>query len=235
VTHPHTRGAWIGLVAVASLAAGLAVAGQAGGGLSATSTAPAAASPAPSAAAPEPRRTFTAKELPGPPVAPEVVIPTGTKADLLLWKEAYDSQNDLVIQRVQAKALLRKFFREKHDGRLQRLAADSQAPDLRKLHAVRQDLGSAWREVQTVMTAKWPVDPRLSCRQQFHELEGALQALQGSSGAEGLPQARLELRGCLGKLSSVLVPLRAANGKLVAAFAEAERALTSTTGTAGGG
>lgn len=186
------------------------------------------------AAKAEPRHTFTREELPGPPVPEEVAIPPGTRSDVFLWKQAIDWQNDLVIQRGQAEALLRKFYREKHDGRLVGLKAPD--ADKERILEVRKHLGFAWKDVSDLMSRQWPVDTRLGCRMQFQDLGGAMEAAPGSFGASSLAEARVELVGCLRKVQGVLEPLQKANQKLTAAFAEADAVLVAAPadpGTAG--
>jgi hypothetical protein len=165
------------------------------------------------------------EELPGPPLAAEVQVPPGARADVLLWKRAIDLQNDLTVQRARGEVLLRKFLRERHDGRLAELLARAQGSDAQRLREARQHLGFAWKDVNGVMGRRWPVDPRLGCRSQFIELEGALQPGPGKGPASDLPPARLGLQACLQKLSSVLDPLRTGTQQLTLAFAEAEALL----------
>lgn len=176
----------------------------------------------PSAKCDSPAAGSQAAPLPGPPLPEDVVIPRGSRDDVLLWKRALDAQNDLLLQRAAARALLRRFEVERPDPRLaaQALAVEPGARRARLVSA-RQKLGTAWNDVAQIMAKTWPVDPRLSCRVQSSDLEGVLAGRPGTPAVAGLDDARLALRACLGKLLSVLEPLRKGNQALDAAFADA--------------
>lgn len=177
--------------------------------------------------------SYTRADLPGPVVPEEATLPPGTKADVLLWKLAMDSANDVTIQRTQAERLLRRFTGEKTDALLLARVKLEQGAEQKRIHQVRQRLGVAWKGVAEVMASRWPVDPRINCRPFFHDLEGAM---HGGPGAAGVAEARVGIKACLKKLDTVLVPLRKANAQLVAAFAEADQALAppATDGGQGG-
>jgi hypothetical protein len=181
------------------------------------------------------RRTFTREELPGPPVPEEATIPTGTRADVLLWKQTMDAQNELQVQRPRAEALLRRFHRERHDARLAQLVNQAPEGERARLHAVRKRLGFAWKDVNDLIARPWPVDARLSCRAQFHDLEGAMAVGRAGESRAGLAEARVAVKACLKKVQSVLDPLRTANQTLSAAFVEADAALAPGAPDAGVG
>jgi hypothetical protein len=170
-------------------------------------------------------RTFAREELPGPPVPEEVRIPPGSRSDLLLWKQALDWQNDLLMQRGQGQALVRKFRHQRLDARLAALVEAAPAPDRQRLHEVRRRLGFEWQTLADLLARPWGVNARLSCRAQCLDLEGAMYGLPGTIAARGLPQARLELSACLQKVTAILVPLRKGNQAVIAAMADADAAL----------
>lgn len=167
-------------------------------------------------------RTFSREELPGPPLPEEAPIPQGSKADVFSWKLAIDLQNELVIRRKAAEDLLRRFQREQHDARLVELIAQSDEAGRKRLHEVRKRLGYAWKAVNDLVTAPWPVDTRLGCRAQVLDIESALSAALGSAESSNLPDARLRLRACTKKVQGIVGPLKAAGETLAAAFAAAD-------------
>lgn len=171
------------------------------------------------------RSALTREELPGPRLAEEIELPCGSRADLLLWKQALDAQNELSVLRSQAEALLRRFHRERHDARLAERIAAAPVSERRGLTEVRRRLGFGWKNVRELIAAPWPLDPRLGCRMQFHDLEGAMAPTASSMTPGALAEARLALRGCLKVLTQVVGPLRPATHALAAAFADADRAL----------
>lgn len=186
----------------------------------------------PARAAPDPTPSEppagSAPGLPGPPLPEGVRVPPGSRADVLLWKELLDAQNDLVIQRRRAELLLRRFNGERHDARLADLALRTEGPERKRVVDARSQLGNAWRDLSRRYTQQWPVDPRLGCRAQTYDLEGTLHAAPGSAGAAALGEARLAARSCQGKLQSVLEPLRQENRAMEDALARADAVVRSS-------
>jgi hypothetical protein len=165
-----------------------------------------------------PPEAAASPDLPGPPLGPEVQVPPGTRADLLLWKRGLDSANDLVIQKSLAERQLRAFTAQRLDARLAERETAAAATERQRLRQLRVRLGTAWKDAVEVLRRRWPVDPRMSCREPFHHLDGAM---SGGTDNRELPEARTALLACLKKLDSVLGPLGRANRALAAATAEA--------------
>jgi hypothetical protein len=172
-------------------------------------------------------------DLPGPPLGPGVQVPPGTRPDLLLWKRGLDAANDLVIQKSVAERQLRAFTAQRLDARLAEREAAAAGAEQQRLRQLRQRLGFAWKDAVDVLKRRWPVDTRLSCRDPFHQLDGAM---YGGPDNRELPEARTALLACLKKLDSVLVPLGRANQALAAAMADAAAELerVADAGTAPG-
>ncbi len=170
--------------------------------------------------------------LPGPPVADNVEVPPGAREDVLLWKQLLDSQNDLGVQRTRAQTLLRRFAVGRCDARLATASEKGAGADRSRLVKARQQLGLAWRDLSGTMSRRWPIDPRLSCRAPFIDLQGAMHGANDPGAAATLREARLASRVCLGKLKGVLDPLARHNRAFEVSLAEAE-SLLATFGSRG--
>ena len=89
--------------------------------------------------------------------------------------------------------------------------------------------------VADIMTRRWPVDPRLGCRQQGAELEVVMGAPSDDSAHARVPLLRKQAQACLERQLLALRPLEKANQDLPAAASEERAALARAPGVAARG
>jgi len=177
--------------------------------------------------------------LPGKPLPPSVTFtgkkfpPPGSPADQALLGELLEAQGAMLSQRAWAITATQRLSDGGYDGRLATLQA-AQAPGVAEgTGRLRARLTAAWNEVAGIMTAKWPVDGRLGCRQQAVNFE-VLMAPGAAQASEHFSSARDSARRCLERQRLVLGPLEKANRDLDSAWREAQALLAGPGGSGAG-
>jgi hypothetical protein len=172
------------------------------------------ADPAPAPAAGSPPPDGTIGDIGTPP--------PGTPADQALWRSSRDMNNDLVIVQhttsrlqLQARGALERLLDPAGRGKLSKDGADKLAASL------TERLTASGR----VMVSRWPVSKQRVCGYELMNLEGVMHGTASPAKERQLEDARRELNGCMEKAASVFAAVRKANDELIAATAEAERAL----------
>jgi hypothetical protein len=148
--------------------------------------------------------------------------PPGTPADQALWRSSHDMNNDLVIVQhttsrlqLQARGALERLLDPAGRGKLSKEGADKLAASL------TERLTASGR----LMVSTWPVSKQRVCGYELMNLEGVMHGTDSPAKERQLEDARRDLNGCMEKATSVFAAVRRANDELVAATAEAERAL----------
>lgn len=150
----------------------------------------------------------------------------GTPEDRALWAAMRDDQNQMSIERALALKLYYRLRNESEDAQLAALAKER--PGLStQIEALRRRLYAARTASFDVLSRKWPVDPRLGCRSEMHDLGGAMEALPGQAGGSELGLARDRSLRCQARLRLVLQPLRKTSRDLLAVVEDVDKMLAA--------
>jgi len=159
--------------------------------------------------------------------------PPGSQADQELVKGLLQAQAGITSERSIAVQTTQRLGRAGLDAKLAALQATQPAEAAQRTADLRARLHVTWARVADVVSAKWPVDPRLGCRQQGLELQSAMAVAPGAPEPPKAAGARGTARACLDRELLVLRPLERANGELPAVLGEVRTALASAPPTAG--
>jgi hypothetical protein len=96
-----------------------------------------------------------------------------------------------------------------------------------RARAARARLVDAWHQYYQAVAGPQPIDPRGGCRLQERTLREALAGAPGSTAAGRVPQARVEARSCLERLSTSVDLARTRAAALDEALSEAKAVLAS--------
>jgi hypothetical protein len=148
-------------------------------------------------------------------------MPKGSPEDQALWQKLVTTQNSVTISRAQALDLMRRLDEARYDLRLADAAARSSGAVADRAKALRARLLDSWNEVFQVLTSQWPVDPRLGCRSERLDLEGAMEATDDHE----LRRSRAAAQTCFDKMAGAVARMEGANRGLEAVVAEAKAAV----------
>lgn len=185
---------------------------------------PPATAAAESAARGVPEMTFTGQTFP----------PTGSPEDQALLGSMLTAQADMLGERATAIRLMQRLKDGRYDERLAVLAKEGPPEAARHAEDLRRRLAAAWDRDRAILTSKWPVDPRLGCRERGIQFEVLMGAQPGTRAAAELPLARAYAKACLDRQLTAIRPLREATRTLVSVLSEVEAALTAARGDARG-
>jgi len=167
-----------------------------------------------------PALTFTGKKFP----------PPGSAADQALLGDLLAAQASMLTQRAWAITATQRLADGGYDGRLAALQATQPPEAAGTTGSLRARLTAGWNEVAGIMTAQWPVDGRIGCRQQGVNFEVLMPSVDPQA-SERLAATRGSARKCLERQKLVLRPLEKANRDLDVVWREAQALLAG----AGGG
>jgi len=149
--------------------------------------------------------------------------PPGTPEDQALWREAYEINNQILVERGIAVQAQWKAHNGTYVRRLEELAAKG-GPTAAEAAALRRRLQESWTATSEVLSRQWPVDPTRACRYEMLHLESSML----SKVSAYLPEARKNLRTCLDKAKLVLGQLVPSSRRLEETMAEADGLLAAT-------
>jgi hypothetical protein len=144
--------------------------------------------------------------------------PRGTPEDQALWTALVTTQNAVTISRAQALQLMRQLDEARYDLRLTDVAGKATGEAATKAEGLRRRLLEAWNATFQALTRQWPVDPRLGCRTERLNLEGAMEAAD----AGDLQVTRSAARPCLEKMAGAVSRMEQANRDLAAVIGEVQ-------------
>lgn len=151
--------------------------------------------------------------------------PPGTAEDQALCKAARDANQQVFAERHRAVRLQTHARTGDYEARLEALAAKPDAPE--GVKPIRERLHSAWVENVGIQTRQWPVDPTRVCSYPLLNMESAMRGDTPARRSATLPEARTNLKACLGKARLVLSALTRSTDEFEAALAEADRLLAA--------
>lgn len=154
-------------------------------------------------------------------------VPSGSAADQALWKEAHAVSRGVAAERLRSNEMQWRIRRQGQPARLESLAQKAppdEAARLRDLHARLRDV---WQENQSLLMARWPVDPTRGCQYPALNLQGVMEAAETPRKPSQLAVVREETIDCVDRARASIQAMAESNGRLERVLAEADAALPS--------
>jgi hypothetical protein len=157
--------------------------------------------------------------------------PPGLPEDQALLGELLTTQRDMLDHRALALRTLQRLADARADVRLAeaaRAAPDEARPRLEALHG---RLVEAWGRARDLLVRRWPVDPRIGCRERGIAFEVLMPMGAAGGDSPRLAGVREDARRCLSKQAVPVSQLREANAALREIVPEVWAALGASPGT----
>jgi hypothetical protein len=152
-------------------------------------------------------------------------VPSGSAADQALWKEAHAVSRGVAAERLRSNEMQWRIRQQGQPARLESLAQKASPDEAARLRDLHARLVNVARENQSLLMARWPVDPTRGCQYPALDLQGVMEAAETPRKASQLTVVREETTDCVDRARVSIQAMAESNGRLERVLAEADAVL----------